>query len=269
LNELHYSAERFYDDGYVTLRRVLDDCLVTELKRQILDWTGPQQSSAYRRLKNPTEVSELFFDLAFKGPLRELVNALIGPNVVFHHGKVHRGSPSTGWHRDICSHPQTNGKMLTCEYYLDDVSGDHGALKVVRGSHRLPFAESPNILILGQSLGDSPNLDPSQIVTLDMKAGDASIHHGLTLHNVAKTSAIRGRDVLIFAYCSADSAPLAPETTGCRHYRQIVTGQETRWVTAEREVAVFLDSCLGQDGKPNIEKRELGLRMRSGLVSLM
>jgi Phytanoyl-CoA dioxygenase (PhyH) len=269
LNELHHLASKFCEDGYVCVPKVLDAAFVSEVKQQIVDWSGMKDSHAYRRLKNPTEVSSVFFDLAFRSPLTELIGALIGPNVVFHHGKVHRGSPSTGWHRDICSHPLTNARLLTCEYFLDDVDREHGALAVVPGSHVLGFAQPWETLILGQSLGDGANVDLGKATSLEMKAGDASIHHGLTLHNVLRTSATRDRDVLIFTYCAAEAAPLAPETTGCAHYRQIVTGRDARWVSAESTAVVFSESCIGEDGKPNIEKRELGLRMRGAVVSLM
>jgi hypothetical protein len=49
----------------------------------------------------------------------------------------------------------------------------------------------------------------------------------------------------------------------------MVTGRDARWVSAESTAIVFSESSMGKDGKPNVEKRELGLRMRGTVVGLM
>ena len=90
-----------------------------------------------RRLTSPADLHEAFWEFASEGPIVDVVEDLIGPDLKFHHSKLNfkapRGGEEVRWHQDIQFWPHTNYSPLTVGVFLGDVRGGHGQRRLHPG----------------------------------------------------------------------------------------------------------------------------------------
>ncbi len=126
------------------------------------------------------------------------------------------GAKPLGFHQDE-SYQQWNvpGEMMTCWITLDDTSADGGTIEYVRGSHLWPLAgaieqfHAPNDPTADlRRAAESAGADP-EIVPIEIKAGDAVIHHGRTWHGSRDNRGTAPRRSVI-AHCMAAESRFHP-----------------------------------------------------------
>lgn len=134
-------------------------------------------------------VSPSFHDLIFYAPIAAAAEKLLGP-VRFWHDQLFVKPPLDGgvvaWHQDYSYWTRTKPVAhLTCWIALDDSTLENGCLNYVPGSHRWPLlprlelAHDMNSVLALLNDEQKAHFDP---VPVELKAGEASFHHPMTLH---------------------------------------------------------------------------------------
>jgi ectoine hydroxylase-related dioxygenase (phytanoyl-CoA dioxygenase family) len=106
------------------------------------------------------------------------------------------------WHQDGGSWPLSRPGAATVWAALDDVDAASGGMVVAPGSHRAgPLPHTPDAdSIFGTGL-DAP---AGAVRSVDLRAGDASVHHPFLLHGSGPNATDRRRAALVVRYVAAD-----------------------------------------------------------------
>lgn len=149
-------VKEYQENGFAVAERLFDPSEVAELNTaitQILDVPDigsvaevePGDNGMARRIWSPTKQHSAFERAAAHPGLLDHVEALIGPDILFHYSKLHLKAPQVGsvvdWHQDFSYYPHTNTDLVTALVYLDDTTTENSALQVIPGSHRRGLAD--------------------------------------------------------------------------------------------------------------------------------
>ena len=220
---------RYETEGYLVVPDVLSGgevrtlCAVidrfVEQSRSITESTSAIELAAGHTAKEPRLRRIVWPHLLapeFKALLRhpsilEVVKALLGPDLRYHHSKLtlklaHHGEP-VEWHQDWAFYPHTNDSVLEVGLCLDDVTLENGPLMVSPGSHRGPIYDHH---AHGRFCGAvaSSVLRDLEIVPMLGPAGSMTVHHVRTLHGSGPNLSDRPRRFYLMGYSAADAWPL-------------------------------------------------------------
>lgn len=151
------------------------------------------------------------YDLVMDGRILDLVEDLLGPNLVCMMTHYFSKQPGDGkqvsWHQDASYWHLTPSKVVTVWLAIDDVDESMGPMRVIAGSHlhgQIGFehstAEENNIL--GQTVTNPE--DFGNPVSFVMKAGQISMHTDLLLHGSEPNRSDRRRCGLTLRYMPPD-----------------------------------------------------------------
>ena len=166
-----------------------------------------------KRIKQPHQHSQFFWDIIKKSKIEEILRDLLGDNVSLKTSKLNTKAPGGGaaveWHQDWAFYPHTNDNVLALGLMLNDVDIDNGPLMVIPESHKGPvLSHFNNGVFCGAIDPDDSDFDMSKAVTLTGKARSMTIHHARTLHGSSPNNSNRDRLVLFYECNSADAWPL-------------------------------------------------------------
>ena len=96
----------------------------------------------------------------------------------------------TPWHHDMTYWPIDGSQISTLWLALDPVTRETGAVEYVKGSHKWQQKFKPASFSGGnqykEDLPEVPDIDAMRneldFVQFDLKPGDCTVHHGLTVH---------------------------------------------------------------------------------------
>ena len=135
-------------------------------------------------------VSPALHDLVFYAPLCEAATLLLGGPVRLWHDQVFikpaRQGGVVAWHQDYSDWVRTKPLAhLTCFIALDDMTLENGCLQYVPGSHRWPLlprgALASDMDAVLELLSDDQR-SAFKPAAVELKAGEASFHHPMTVH---------------------------------------------------------------------------------------
>jgi len=110
-------------------------------------------------------------------------------------------SNPTSWHLDDPYWSFYSRDAISIWIALDDATVENGCVHVLPGSHKLANFENSRI---GQNMGDLfevyPEFKELEPVTVEIKAGSASLHNGLTAHAAGPNMTPRWRRAMTCAY---------------------------------------------------------------------
>ena len=166
-----------------------------------------------KRIKQPHQHSQFFWDIIKKSKIEEILRDLLGDNVSLKTSKLNTKAPGGGaaveWHQDWAFYPHTNDNVLALGLMLNDVDIDNGPLMVIPESHKGPVLSHFNDgVFCGAIDPDDSDFDMNKAVTLTGKARSMTIHHARTLHGSSPNNSDRDRLVLFYECNSADAWPL-------------------------------------------------------------
>jgi ectoine hydroxylase-related dioxygenase (phytanoyl-CoA dioxygenase family) len=189
-----------------------------------------------RRLNSPVDHHETYWAFASTGPVVDVAEDLLGPNVKFHHAKLNfkwgGGGEEVKWHQDIQFWPHTNYDVLTIGVYLDDVTAEMAPMGVIPGSHDGPLYnlyDEQDQWTGNISDADLPSLDINRAQYLGGPAGSITVHNCRSVHGSPPNLSDRPRPLLLMAYSAADALPITNLTSGGKHAETIVRGTPARW----------------------------------------
>jgi ectoine hydroxylase-related dioxygenase (phytanoyl-CoA dioxygenase family) len=225
-------VESYRENGYLVVEDVVDPATIAELRAVTEDFVeraravaasdgifdlaeghGPERPRL-RRIKHP-EAQHPAFDAVMRTPaLLDIVEALVGPDVRFDHGKLNLKTPGPAgaaveWHQDWAFYPHSNDDMLAVGVMLDDCDADNGPLLVVPGSHKGPVWDHHHDgRFCGAIDPAAAGFDANRAVALTGPAGAISVHHVRLVHGSTENRSNRPRRLLLFSYAAADAWPL-------------------------------------------------------------
>ena len=185
--------ERYEEDGFVFPL----DVLTAQEAQQIRD----DLEAAEAELSDDPERLALLkgypdrllpsFDALIRHPtLIDAASRVLGPDLMVWSAalfiKEANSTKIVSWHQDLTYWGLDDAEETTCWVALSDVSVASGAMKFVAGSHKESIVEhvdtfaDDNLLTRGQEL--AVDVDEADAVAVELKPGQASLHHGHLFH---------------------------------------------------------------------------------------
>ena len=241
-------VQEYHDRGYLAVADVLNSAEVTELRRvtdELVEASRtvtahtdlydlePTHSSAeprVRRLKNPNLHHEAY-DRTLRHPaIVGIVDRLIGPGVRYQSTKLNMKSAGYGspveWHQDWAFYPHTNDDILAVGVAIDAMTEENGGMMAVPGSHRGPVYDHHEG---GYFVGavTTHEVNPAEVVQLEVPAGGITLHHVRTLHGSAPNRSPSPRRLLLLEMCALDAWPLVNQADWETFNGRILRGSPT------------------------------------------
>lgn len=108
--------------------------------RMEMEPNQPADGTQVRRLYEPCSEYELFGAFSRSQKILDAVEALLGPDLVYHYSKINMKPACVGsaveWHQDLSYYPLSNRGSVSILFYLDDASVKNGCLQVIPRRHR-------------------------------------------------------------------------------------------------------------------------------------
>ncbi len=181
-------AERYRRDGYLSPMRIVDAAEAAGHRRRLEEAEtvfGPlnYQAKVHTILRSPLE-------LATHPRVLDIVEALIGPNILLWTStyiiKEPQSSAHVSWHQDLTYWGLSGDDQVSMWLALSPANELNGCMRLFPGSHRTGRRDhrtsesDTNLLFQGQTVD---GVDESQTVHCPLQPGEASFHHGWTLHS--------------------------------------------------------------------------------------
>jgi ectoine hydroxylase-related dioxygenase (phytanoyl-CoA dioxygenase family) len=201
--------QQYARDGYVKNLPVFAPAGVAELQALFSDLAARLPEDVDINLVNMWhKASRQFHDLCRTPAILDYVEDLLGPDFYQWGGQFFVKYPGDGsvvpWHQDAKYWPLTPHKTVTVWLAVFDTDAKNAAMRVVRGSHKQgTFDHHTNDaahLVLDQEVAAS-QFDAADIVTLDLKAGQISLHDDGLLHGSEANLSDRVRAGITMRFC--------------------------------------------------------------------
>jgi len=233
---LKYLKDRYDREGFVSPVRILDETEAAKHRAALEDAevrVGPlhYKFKVHTILRSPLE-------LAIHPAMLDVAEALLGPNILLYSAAYIVKEPHTpahvSWHQDLTYWGLSSDAQVSAWLALSPATPESGCMRMIPGSykrgqlsHQATDDES-NVLYDGQTVQD---VDESKARPCPLEPGEASFHHGWTLHaSMPNTSAARriGLNVQYFAthvrqtLHDRDTAMLVRGVDDFRHFKDDV-----------------------------------------------
>ncbi|MGZ8766327.1 MAG: phytanoyl-CoA dioxygenase family protein [Acidimicrobiia bacterium] len=246
-------VEQYERDGFLVLLGLVDEQWIRRLRevtaalveesrasaggdwRFVLEADHSTEEPRLLRLNSPTDVHPTYWEFASQSVVVDVVTALLGPDVKFHHSKLNfkeaHGGEEVKWHQDIQFWPHTNYSPLTVGLFLDDVEPGMGEVGFVPGSHHGELFD----LYDGDRWRGAIATDDLARVALDAAvfptgpAGTVTVHNCRMVHGSEVNRPDRRRPLLLNTYTAADAFAYTPLVRGSAHGEELIRGREARW----------------------------------------
>ena len=174
-------------DGYVSGLPILSSAEAARHRRameQAEERTGPlhYKTKVHTILRSP-------FELATRREVLDIVETLIGPDILLYNVtyivKEAGAASHVSWHQDLTYWGLSHDDQVSLWLALSPATEESGCMRMIPGSHRLGRIEhqatedAANVLLQGQTV---QGVDERAAVLCPLQPGEASFHHGWTLH---------------------------------------------------------------------------------------
>lgn len=180
------AAEDYRRNGYAKLRIIDEDEAARH--RAILEAAEAAQGQIHYKAKIHT-VMRSPYELATQPRVLDMVEALIGPDVLLYDATYIIKEPHTdahvSWHQDLTYWGLSDDAQVTLWLALSPATEASGCMRMIPGSHttgmvdHAPTEDDTNVLLQGQTVA---GIDEDLAVMCQLAPGEASFHHGWTLH---------------------------------------------------------------------------------------
>ncbi len=117
----------------------------------------------------------------------------------------HNGA-QTEWHQDQPYWPHDNSKNpISCWLALVDVPADHGSMSFIPGAHDRDDLDTQILSDKRSLFSKAPELEWEPKVTLPLRAGDCTFHHGRCPHMANANETDEFRVALVSIYMDAET----------------------------------------------------------------
>lgn len=175
-------------DGFVTSMKVLSDEEIAPHKAD-LERAEAQLGSLHYIWKIHTFLRSPY-ELATHPRLLDLVEAILGPNVLLYNVGYIIKEPNTpgytSWHQDLTYWGFDSDDIVSAWLALSPATSESGCMQMIPGSHKQGMREqeltddSDNMLYRGQTIKE---VSEDKAVLCPLGPGEVSLHHGWTMHS--------------------------------------------------------------------------------------
>jgi phytanoyl-CoA hydroxylase len=217
-------AAWYVRDGYVIVESLFAEARVAELERElerylreiapgvpagdiVYETDGQAVRNLWRLEEHDPYFAALERDPVILGLARQLLPAAAVPMAVETFNKPARVGSAVPYHQDNAYFNYEPADVLTIWIALDESTPENGCMIVAEGSHRWGLLPHRPSGVAGNSQGafDLPEETARVERHVQLRRGDASVHHCLTLHRSEPNRSDRPRRGLLLVYRSADA----------------------------------------------------------------
>lgn len=202
----------YRDQGYLKNLPVFDSSTMGVLQRRFHELVAlvPHDVDV-NRINMWHKANATVAELGRTPAILDYVEDLIGPDFYQWGGQFFVKYPGDGsvvpWHQDSQYWPLTPCESVSVWLAIYDTDHDNGAMQIVRGSHRqgnFPHHDVDEPCFVLEQEVDDGTFETEEVVTLDLKAGEISLHDAGLLHGSAANESRRIRAGLTMRYCAVD-----------------------------------------------------------------
>jgi ectoine hydroxylase-related dioxygenase (phytanoyl-CoA dioxygenase family) len=184
------AVQQYQTTGYYAPVRVLSTSEAGELRRRLETFEAGAGPLAGKLRQKSHLLFTWLNDLVRHERILDAVEDLIGPDILCWGSsffiKEKRNTAYVSWHQDSTYWGLDPADIVTAWIAFSDSTPENGAMRVIPGSHKLDqvphrdtFAPG-NLLSRGQEI--MVDVDERQAVTLELAAGEMSLHHVRLIH---------------------------------------------------------------------------------------
>ena len=188
MNRIDEWKTNYARDGFVAPIDVLSPSEARDHRRALED--AERRIGAAHYLSKIHTILRSPHQLATHPRILDLVEAILGRDILLHNTtyiiKEPQSSAHVSWHQDLTYWGFDSDEQVSVWLALSRADEQSGCMKMIPGSHRqgqLEHALHPddhdNVLLQGQTVHD---VDEQRAVACALQPGQASFHHGWTLH---------------------------------------------------------------------------------------
>lgn len=209
----------FHDHGWARLDGLVPPQAVADLRERATGYLSERERAratlvdqAFGQSRDIAETDEAFRALAMSPAMgRNAARLLLGvravrvqvTNLLVKEPGQHG---ATEFHQDFPWMPMDRSAMLTVWLALADVPADMGSLRFYSGSHRYGLLGRSFTRAGDDQITQHPWLKELELSPpLDLKAGDATVHHALTVHGAPANHRDTPRLSFTVTYFDADA----------------------------------------------------------------
>ena len=185
--DLADKADIFRRDGFISPVRLFSQKVATRHRRIMEDAERRigclhYQAKVHTILRSP-------FELASHKSVLDIVESLIGPDILLYNVdyivKEARSPSYVSWHQDLTYWGFDSDDQVSMWLALSPASEQSGCMRMIPGSHLRGMVnhenmkDENNVLFQGQTVS---GVNEKDAILCPLHAGEASFHHGWTLH---------------------------------------------------------------------------------------
>ncbi len=180
-------AEDYLRDGYASPVPILSGEEVAR-HRQILEEAEAEQGALHYKAKMHTVLPSAW-ELVTHPKVLDTVEAILGPDILLYDCEYIIKEPQTAsfvsWHQDLTFWGLSDDAQVSLWLALSPATAKSGCMRMIPGSHKRGVFhhktsdDADNVLFQAQTV---EGVDESEAVLCPLRPGEASFHHGWTLH---------------------------------------------------------------------------------------
>ena len=196
-------------DGFLFPVRVMSEEMAAEFAARM---TQARSDGLLRVKGGQTKMNVLLpwvYDFASSEPLLDIVEDLLGPDLMIYHSTLWAKQPRAGeyvsWHQDNTYFGHDPCEVLSVWLALTPATVETGCMQYLPGTHKLgqlpltaPDVSDGNLLASGQTVDyDVSGITP---VPVELRPGEIAIHHAFLIHNSFPNRSTEPRIGMTFIY---------------------------------------------------------------------
>lgn len=193
--DLDQIASDYDRDGYVSGIDVLSEGEAIDHRRRLEEAEQAMGPLHYKAKMHTVFSSTL--ELVTHPKILDVVEALIGPDILLYDSEYIIKEPDTpsfvSWHQDLTYWGLSDDAQVSLWLALSPATSQSGCMRMIAGSHKQGVFDHEtnndpsNVLLQSQTV---TGVNEDEAIMCPLKPGQASFHHGWTLHasmpNVSK-----------------------------------------------------------------------------------
>ena len=212
-------SARYWDNGYLYPIRAMSEVEAAELRAELesleADWLDnglPLPLNTYKRI-NAQIVMPVAHKIGMHAGILEIVKGVLGEDIMLYSVEFLIKEPKTKavvtMHQDLTYWGMGEIDGLTTAWLaLSPATKASGCMDVVKGSHKNPILphedsfDADNLLSRGQEI--KVEVAEADKVSMELRPGEVSLHHGLTIHGSGPNTSDDRRIGAVIRYMRPD-----------------------------------------------------------------